>query len=202
MIGSVYSQYARLSIDGRGYYNFRDKNKLAMRVYAGIAKPYGNSSVLPYTRQFFSGGPNSIRAFSINSVGPGTYNQQNDSIGFLQLGGDVKLELNSEYRFGIYRFFKGAIFADAGNVWLLKSNPSTLGDPFSFSRFVNEIAVGAGVGLRIDVSFFILRFDLATPLRKPWLEQNNKWVINEINPGSSTWRKENLILNVAIGYPF
>jgi outer membrane protein assembly factor BamA len=202
VIGSVYSQYMRLSIDGRGYYNFRDKNKLAMRVYAGIGRPYGNSSVLPYTRQFFSGGPNSIRAFSINSVGPGTYNQQNDSIGFLQLGGDVKLELNSEYRFGIYRFLKGAIFADAGNVWLLKSNPSTSGDTFSFSRFVNEIAVGAGVGLRVDVSFFILRFDLATPLRKPWLEQNNKWVINEINPGSSTWRKENLILNVAIGYPF
>jgi len=202
VIGSVYSQYARLSIDGRCYYNFRDNNKLAMRVYAGIARPYGNSSVLPYTSQFFSGGPNSIRAFSINSVGPGTYNQQNDSIGFLQLGGDVKLELNSEYRFGIYRFLKGAIFADAGNVWLLKSNPSISGDPFSFSRFINEIAVGAGFGLRVDVSFFILRFDLATPLRKPWLDQNNKWVINDISPGSSTWRKENLILNVAIGYPF
>jgi outer membrane protein assembly factor BamA len=202
VIGSVYSQYARLSIDNRAYYNFRDKNKLAMRVFAGIAKPYGNSSVLPYARQFFSGGPNSIRAFSINSVGPGTYNQNNESIGFLQLGGDIKLELNSEYRFGIYRFFKGALFADAGNVWLLKSNPSTPGNPFSFSRFANEIAVGAGVGLRVDVSFFILRFDLATPLRKPWLEQNNKWVIKEINPGNSAWRKENLILNVAIGYPF
>ncbi|MFO7657174.1 MAG: BamA/TamA family outer membrane protein, partial [Bacteroidales bacterium] len=131
VIGSVYSQFARLGIDVRGYYTFRDNNKLALRAYAGIAKPYGNSSVLPYTRQFFSGGPNSIRAFSINSVGPGTYNQRNDSIGFLQLGGDIKLELNAEYRFGIYRFLKGAIFADAGNVWLLKSNPSTLGDPFS-----------------------------------------------------------------------
>ncbi|MDT8393224.1 MAG: BamA/TamA family outer membrane protein [Bacteroidales bacterium] len=202
VVGAVYSQFARLSIDGRWYYNFRDNNKLAMRVYAGIGKPYGNSSVLPYTRQFFSGGPSSIRAFNANSVGPGTYNQNNDSIGFIQLGGDVKLELNSEYRFGIYRFLKGAIFVDAGNVWLLKSNPSTLGDPFSFSRFVNEIAIGAGVGLRVDVSFFILRFDLATPLRKPWLEQNNKWVIDEINFGSSGWRRENLILNIAIGYPF
>ncbi|MFO7369031.1 MAG: BamA/TamA family outer membrane protein [Bacteroidales bacterium] len=202
VIGSVYSQYARLGFDARGFYNFRDNNKLAMRVFAGIAKPYGNSSVLPYTRQYFSGGPNSIRAFSINSVGPGTYYQNPDSIGFLQLGGDVKLELNSEYRFGIYRFFKGALFADAGNVWLLKSNPSTFGKPFSFSRFANEIAVGAGVGLRVDVSFFILRFDLATPIRKPWLEQKNKWVINEINFGNSAWRKENLILNVAIGYPF
>ena len=202
LIGSVYSQFARFSIDARGYYKFKDNNKLAMRLFAGIAMPYGNSSVLPYTRQFFSGGPNSIRAFSINSVGPGTYNQNNESIGFLQLGGDVKLEMNSEYRFGIYRFIKGAIFADAGNVWLLRTNPSPLGNPFSFPRFVNELAVGAGVGIRVDVSFFILRFDLATPLRKPWQEQNNKWVINEINPGSSAWRKENLILNVAIGYPF
>lgn len=202
VVGVVYSQFARLSIDGRGYYNFRDNNKLAMRAYAGIGKPYGNSSVLPYTRQFFSGGPSSIRAFSAYSVGPGTYNQNNDSIGFLHLGGDIKLELNLEYRFGIYRFLKGAIFVDAGNVWLLKSNPSTLGDPFSFSRFVNEIAVGTGVGLRVDVSFFILRFDLATPLRKPWREQNNKWVVDEFNLGSSGWRRENLILNIAIGYPF
>ena len=161
VVGSIYSQYAKLSIDGRGYYNFRDKNKLAMRVFAGVAKPYGNSSVLPYTRQFFSGGPNSIRAFQINSVGPGTYYQNNDNRGFLQLGGDIKLEMNAEYRFNIYRFFKGALFADAGNVWLLKSNPANTGSPFSFSGFYNEIAVGAGVGLRIDVSFFILRFDLA-----------------------------------------
>lgn len=200
--GSVYSQYARLSIEGRVFYNFIDKNKFVARVLAGVAKPYGNSSILPYTRQYFSGGPNSIRAFSINSVGPGTYNQNNDSIGFLQLGGDVKLELNSEYRFGIYRSFKGAVFVDAGNVWLLKSNPSTLGDPFSFSRFADEIAVGAGIGLRIDISFFVLRFDLATPLRKPWLEAGNKWVIDQINLGNPSWRSENLILNVAIGYPF
>jgi len=202
VVGSIYSQYARLSIDGRGFYNFIDKNKLAMRVFAGVAKPYGNSSILPYTKQFFSGGPNSIRAFSINSVGPGTYNQNNDSIGFLQLGGEVKLEMNAEYRFTIYHFFKGAIFVDAGNVWLLKSNPSTIGSPFSFSRFADEMAVGAGIGLRIDVSFFILRFDLATPLRKPWLEGNHRWVLNQINVGSPSWRSENLILNIAIGYPF
>jgi outer membrane protein insertion porin family len=202
VFGSIYSQYARISIDGRGFYNFKSKNKLAGRVYAGVARPYGNSSILPYTRQFFSGGPNSIRAFSINSVGPGTYNQNNDSLGFLQLGGEVKLEMNAEYRFTIYRFFKGAVFADAGNVWLLKSNPSMIGSSFSFSRFADEIAVGAGIGLRIDVSFFILRFDLATPLRKPWLEENNRWVINEIDFGNPSWRSDNLILNIAIGYPF
>lgn len=200
--GSIYSQFAKLSLDGRAYYNFRDKNKLAMRIFAGVAKPYGNSSVLPYTKQFFSGGPNSIRAFHINSVGPGTYYQDIDNKGFLRLGGDVKLETNVEYRFTIYNYFKGAIFVDAGNVWSLKSNPSDVGSPFKISKFANELAVGAGMGLRLDVSFFILRFDLAMPLRKPWLEENHRWVTNQIDFTSSAWRKDNLVLNVAIGYPF
>ena len=200
--GAIYSQFARVSADSRLYYNFKDKSKLAMRVFAGAAKPYGNSLVLPYTKQFFSGGPNSIRAFHINSVGPGTFLQESDNTWFLQLGGDVKLELNAEYRFDIFRFLKGAVFTDAGNVWLLKSNPGNAENPFSFSRFPKEIAVGAGFGLRIDVSFFILRFDFAMPLRKPWLDENQRWVINQIEFGSSAWRKENLILNVAIGYPF
>ena len=173
-----------------------------MRVFAGAAIPYGNSSALPYTKQFFSGGPNSIRAFHINSVGPGTVQQNADNNGFLQLGGDIRLEMNAEYRFNIFRFFKGALFTDAGNVWLLKSNPANTGSPFSFSGFYHELAVGAGIGLRVDISFVILRFDLATPLRKPWLEENQRWVINQINFGNSSWRRENLILNIAIGYPF
>ena len=110
--------------------------------------------------------------------------------------------MNGEYRFNIYKYFKGALFVDAGNVWLQKSNPSTLGSPFAFSSFMNELAVGAGFGLRVDVSFFILRFDLAMPLRKPWLEENQRWVINQIKPTAPAWRNENLMLNIAIGYPF
>ena len=201
--GSVYSQFAKLSVDARGYYNFRDKNIMAMRFFAGVAKSYGNSDVLPYSKQFFSGGPNSIRAFHINSLGPGTYSQNTDKIGFLQLGGDVKLEMNAEYRFGIMRYLKGALFVDAGNVWLIKANAGNIGTPFMFSKFLDEVAVGTGVGLRIDVSFFILRFDLAMPLRKiPKEEQNFRWVANDINFGSSAWRGDNLILNIAIGYPF
>jgi outer membrane protein assembly factor BamA len=175
---------------------------MALRFFAGVAKPFGNSSVLPYTKQFFSGGPNSIRAFQINSVGPGTYLQNVDYRGILQLGGDIKLEINGEYRFNIYRFIKGALFIDAGNVWLQKSNPSDVGSRFLISRFMNEVAVGAGFGARIDVSFFILRFDLAMPLRKPWLEENQRWVTNQINFANSSWRRDNLVLNVAIGYPF
>lgn len=202
VVGSTYSQYAKLSVEGRAYYNFMDKNKIALRVYAGVADPYGNSSTLPYSKQFFSGGPNSIRAFQINSLGPGTYMQKTKTNEFLQLGGDIKLEMNAEYRFGIYRFLKGAIFVDAGNVWLQKSNPSTIGTPFLFPTFLNEMAVGTGAGLRLDVSFFILRFDLAMPLRKPWLPENQRWVTNQINFSSPAWRSQNLILNIAIGYPF
>jgi len=202
VIGSVFSQYGKLSIDGRAFYNFKDKNKIAVRIFMGVAKPYGNSSTLPYTKQFFSGGPNSLRAFHINSVGPGNYHQIALTNGFLQMGGDVKLEMNAEYRFTFYRYIKGAVFADAGNVWLLKSNPADIGTPFTFSGIFNEIAVGAGIGIRIDVSFFILRFDMAMPLRKPWLENRNRWVMNQINFGNNGWRRDNLILNVAIGYPF
>lgn len=202
IVGSIYSQFAKLSVDFRSYYTVDVNNKLAMRFFAGVAKPYGNSSILPYSKQFFSGGANSLRAFQINSVGPGTHFQDGTTRGFLQLGGDIKLELNGEFRFSIYRFFKGALFADAGNVWLHKSSPASIGSPFLFSQFMNEIAVGTGVGVRFDVSFFLLRFDLAFPLRKPWLEDNHRWVTNQINFGSSAWRKDNLILNVAIGYPF
>jgi len=200
--GSVYSQYAKVSADGRLYYNFRDNNKLVLRAFAGVGDPYGNSSTLPYSKQFFSGGPNSIRAFQINSLGPGTYLQNTIPNEFLQLGGDIKLETNAEYRFGIYRFIKGALFVDAGNVWLQKSNAQNIGTPFAFNSFMNEVAVGAGVGLRFDVSFFVLRFDVAMPLRKPWLQDNHRWVINQINFADPSWRSNNLILNIAIGYPF
>jgi outer membrane protein assembly factor BamA len=172
-----------------------------LRLFAGAGVPYGNSSLLPYSKQFFSGGPNSIRAFAINSLGPGTYHQNDSTESFLQLGGDIKLETNAEYRFTIYKFLKGAFFMDAGNCWLIHANNALGIQPFS-SNFLDELAVGAGFGLRMDVSFFILRFDLATPLRKPWLTGPNKWVLNQTDLTSSSWRKENLILNVAIGYPF
>ena len=200
--GSVYSQFARFSLDGRSYYNLNTKSVLVSRALIGLAVPYGNTNTLPYSKQFFAGGPNGLRAFHINSLGPGNYNQALDSSDFLQLGGDVKVEANVEYRFNIISYLKGALFVDAGNVWELKSNPANVGTPFGFSSFVSEVAVGAGAGIRIDLSFFVLRFDLAMPLRKPWLEPNQRWVIKDINLGSSSWRRENLLLNIAIGYPF
>ncbi|MDD2284822.1 MAG: BamA/TamA family outer membrane protein [Paludibacter sp.] len=201
LFGSVYAQFVKFGVDGRMYQRFSDKHLLALRFIGGVAKAYGNSTTLPYNKQFFSGGPSSIRAFPINSVGPGNYQQINTS-GFTQLGGDIKLELNVEYRFDIYSFLKGALFIDAGNVWLQPSNPSPTYSPFNISTCIDELAVGTGFGLRFDVSFFVLRFDLATPLRKPWFTQGNRWVVGKINPFTSEWRKENLMLNIAIGYPF
>lgn len=203
VVGSVYSQFGRISLDGRSYINTGKRNKLVFRLFAGMGKPYGNSSTLPYVKQFFSGGPNSIRAFKINSLGPGSYQQSSDKKNaFLQMGGDIKVESNAEFRIDIIRFLKAAVFVDAGNIWLTKANPANTVPAFSFSDFPKEIAVGAGVGLRADLSFFVLRFDLATPLRKPWLPEGERWVINKISFGNSYWRSENLILNVAIGYPF
>ncbi len=200
--GYIYSQFFKISLDLRNYVNFK-KNKLVWRLFTGVGKAYGNSSTLPYIKQYFSGGPNSIRAFAINSIGPGTQSLQGSGASiFLQQGGDIKYESNIEYRFAIYKSLKGAVFTDAGNIWLFKSNPALNGDPFSFFKFYKELAVGAGIGLRVDISFFVLRFDLATPLCKPWLSEDHRWVINRIKPGDGLWRSDNLILNVAIGYPF
>lgn len=202
VLNTIYSQYASVNLDSRVYFNLGGKNKVVLRAYTGLALPYGNSGSLPYSKKLFCGGPSSIRAFATNSLGPGNYLQTASNAGFLQLGGNIKLEMNAEYRFGIYRFLKGAIFVDAGNVWLEEENPWHIGNTFTMLSLLNEVAVGAGIGLRMDMSFLVLRFDLATPLRKPWLEPNRRWVTNQIDLSSSTWRNENLILNVAIGYPF
>ncbi|MEO8147539.1 MAG: BamA/TamA family outer membrane protein [Bacteroidia bacterium] len=201
--GSVYSQFARFTLDIRDYINLTSKSKFAFRLYTGTGVAYGNSSTLPYTRRFFSGGPNSIRAFQINSVGPGTLEPQADlSTIYLETGGDIKIEGNAEYRCNLFSILRGAVFIDAGNVWLLRATPEVDSQPFAFSSFYKELAVGGGIGLRADASFFVLRFDLAAPFRKPWLPENSRWVLNEINLGSPTWRKDNLVLSIAIGYPF
>ncbi len=121
---------------------------------------------------------------------------------FFGQGGDIKLEANTEFRFPIVSIVKGALFVDAGNIWLLQEDPDRPGSKFSGKTFLDEIAVGTGVGLRFDLSFFILRLDLAFPLRVPYLPQGERWVTNKIDFGNSSWLKNNLLLNVAIGYPY
>ncbi len=203
-LGAPYSQYSRFSFDVRHYLNLDKRSQLVSRILTGVGVPYGNSTVMPYTKQFFIGGNSSVRAFQVRSLGPGTYRPEEGARrNFLvDQAGDLKLEGNLEYRFPIYSVFKGALFADAGNIWILRSDPSKPGGTFNTSTFINELAVGTGAGLRIDASFFVLRLDLAFPLRKPYLPENERWVIDEVKFGMPNWRKENLVLNIAIGYPF
>jgi len=198
-----YSQYVRTQLDGRFYHQFDTHNKIATRLQAGLGYAYGNSENMPYIKQFSMGGSSSLRAFPVRSVGPGTYNYlDQDSIVFIDQRADIKLEANLEYRFDIIKVLKGAVFLDAGNIWLIREDSLRPGGQFNKSKFIKEFAVGTGFGLRFDFNFFVLRFDLAFPLRKPYRDQNNRWVFDEIDFGSSAWRRENLILNIAIGYPF
>ncbi len=198
-----YSQYVRTQLDGRYYHQFDTHNKIATRLLAGLGYAYGNSENMPYIKQFSVGGSSSLRAFPARSVGPGTFNYlEQDSVVFIDQRADIKLEANLEYRFDIIKVMKGAVFLDAGNIWLIRDDSLRAGGQFNRSTFIKEIAVGTGLGLRLDFNFFVLRFDLAFPLRKPYREEKNRWVFDEINFGSSNWRRENLILNIAIGYPF
>ncbi|CAH8283205.1 outer membrane protein assembly factor BamA [Mariniflexile fucanivorans] len=202
ILGVPFSQYSKLEMDFRHYYNFNKQTTLASRIIVGAGIPYGNSEELPFIKQFFIGGTSSIRAFRARSIGPGTFNGNEVTNSFLpDQSGDLKLELNTELRTTLYKFVKGALFVDAGNIWLLNESAEKPGAKFS-GQFLNELAVGAGVGLRFDFSFLVLRTDFAFPLRKPYLQEGNRWVIDDISFGNSGWRKENLIFNLAIGYPF
>lgn len=198
LFGSPYSQFARTDIDIRHYWRFNRRAKLASRFIAGIGYAYGNSSVLPYTKQFSIGGSSSIRAFRARSVGPGVYERQSD-VRFAEQTADIKLEANVEYRFDIVGSFKGAFFLDAGNIWTLKEDENRPGAKFDSGKFLSQIAVGTGAGLRFDIEFFILRFDLAFPLKVPTAD---RWSFSEIAIADREWRKQNLVLNIAIGYPF
>lgn len=197
-----FSQYVKIENDFRFYRKTAEKSSIATRLIAGFALPYGNSEFIPFSRQFFVGGSNSIRAFRARTLGPGSFDPRTATQGFIfDQSGDIKLELNAEYRANLYRFLNVAVFADAGNIWLVNEDPDRPGARFS-KDWLKEVAVGAGVGLRLDFNILVLRLDLAMPLRVPYYEENDRWAFDSIDFGNSTWRKENLILNIAIGYPF
>jgi len=205
IFGMIYSQYYKFDIDVRHYFNTIDHSPLlASRLIAGIGIPYGNSATLPYVKQFFIGGSNSVRAFVSHGLGPGSYKIPDSVIAksFIDQAGDIKLEANTEFRFPIVSILKGALFVDAGNIWLLREDPSRPGGMFSGKAFLDQVAVGTGFGVRLDLSFFIIRCDLAFPLRVPSLPDNERWIIRKIDFGDPSWRTNNLVLNVAIGYPF
>jgi outer membrane protein assembly factor BamA len=193
--GSVYSQFVKLTTDVRYYRNIRDVS-FAFRLYAGVGIPYTNSEVMPYVEQFYSGGSNSIRAFMARSVGPGTIKTEDDAE-IIDQTGDIKLEGNFEFRFGISKILRGALFIDAGNIWLIEDPDDTRpGSEFSFSTFGKQLAVGTGLGLRFDFGFFILRTDVGFPLRTTYVENGSNWYQSV----SDSWHDK--VFSLAIGYPF
>ena len=197
-----FSQYAKMEHDLRWYHKISEKQSFASRFIAGIAYPYGNSEFMPFSRQFFVGGSNSIRAFRARTLGPGSYDPRSQPADFFfDQAGDVKLELNAEYRANLVKFLNVAAFVDAGNIWLINNDEKRPGGKFS-KDFLSEIAMGAGVGLRLDFNILILRLDFSVPIRVPYYDKGDRWMFDKINFGDKSWRKDNLMLNIAIGYPF
>jgi outer membrane protein assembly factor BamA len=199
LLGEVFSQYVRFRPELRYYQPLgRKGDMLATRLLVSAGLPYGNSEVLPYVKQFYSGGTNSLRAFRARSVGPGSYVPVRNDDALVDQTGDIKFEVNTEFRFTIAGFFKGALFADAGNIWLFNDDPQRPGAKFGWSTALDELALGAGFGLRFDPQVIVVRLDLATPLRDPALPKGDRWVFDDLKPKIF----DNMVFNIAIGYPF
>ncbi|MEL6389352.1 MAG: BamA/TamA family outer membrane protein [Bacteroidota bacterium] len=199
--GLEVAQYVRLENDIRYYKQVRPRSSFAARFNVGIGIPYGIPSesgaveVIPYIRQFFVGGPNSIRGWQLRELGPGSYqhvpNTENEP--FFQAA-DFKLEMNTEYRFDLFYVFEGAVFADAGNVWTLANDETRPGSKFA-SRFLSEMAVSAGWGLRLDFDYFLFRFDFGYKVRSPFADEEGRhWFVNDNGVLGN--------INFAINYPF
>ena len=204
VFGENFAQFTRLENDFRYKYDLNPTITWANRAIVGLGVPYGNSLQLPFVSQFFVGGNNSLRAFRARGVGPGTYARKGTAAEeFLGNNtGDVKLELNTEMRFKLNNFLNTALFVDAGNVWMYKDE-YIYGDGSLFTKnFYKELAVGTGLGFRLDFTFIIFRIDVATPVVKPWLDKGEKYVLKNIKPFDKTWRKDNVVWNFAVGLPF
>jgi outer membrane protein assembly factor BamA len=194
LFGLPYAQYVRPDADFRYYEIFPNNFSLVYRFYGGIGIPYGNSTVLPFEKAFFAGGANGMRGWKMYSLGPGSYNNENGSATFNQIG-DIQLEGNIEYRFPVYHWIRAALFIDAGNIWLLENSPDLPGGKFLFSEFLGQVALDAGLGIRFDFDFFIFRFDPAIRVHDPSYPPGDRWYFNKMQISDIMW-------NFGIGYPF
>ncbi len=205
-----YAQYAKFDFDGRHYFTF-PRSVFAMRFYGGYGLPYGQSPTLPYIKQYFAGGPFSLRGWRIRSLGPGSYynTKYTNNPNQVDLTGDIKLEFNGEYRFPITPLFagsvkmNGALFTDVGNIWLAKKDDNYSGGEFRLNTLGQDFAADMGIGVRFDiVSFLTIRFDVGIPVKEPYIFTNGGWVFNKIDFHNSTWRANNIVPVLTIGYPF
>lgn len=196
LLNSPYAQFLKLTSEVRTLLRIRGKHQLAARLMGGIIYAYGNQTVAPYSEQFYIGGANSIRAFTVRSLGPGTYHPASDAkYSYIDQTGDIKFEANVEYRFPLFADLYGATFLDAGNVWLIRKEEGRPGGQLTLKNFAKSIALGTGVGLRYDLEFLVLRFDLGIALHAPY------------DTGKSGYYnipkfKDGLGFHFAIGYPF
>ncbi len=196
IFGSSFSQFVKGSAEMKYYHRFRAEHWLATRLFIGAEHAYGNSKEVPYSEQFYIGGANSIRAFTIRSLGPGSYIPAKDDVdGYFDQTGTFKLEANIEYRFPIWGDLHGAAFVDAGNIWLLKKDPKRPGGELDRKTFLKDIALGTGIGLRYDIGMLVLRGDLGIGIHAPY-DTGKKGYYN------MTSFKNSLAFHLAIGYPF
>ncbi len=195
-----YANYIKLEIEQRHVKTLSPRKAFAFRTNVGIALPYGPfSQVVPYVKQYYVGGPNSIRAWSVRQIGPGGFFEEESNTSPFYQTGDLRMEMNMEYRFDMFWLIEGAIFLDVGNVWLLKKDEARPNANIS-KDFWKQFAMGTGFGFRFDFSYFILRFDLGYPLRNHYLntETNSYWKYQSLNE----LRFNDINFNLAIGYPF
>ena len=192
----AYAQYAKADFDITRNIQFRYNNALVLHLGFGIAYPYGNSTILPFEKRYFSGGANSVRGWSVRGLGPGSYKGQDGNIDFINQTGDMKLDLNAEYRAHLFWKFNGVLFVDAGNIWTLRNYDDQPGGQFRFDTFWKQIAVSYGLGLRLNFDYFILRFDLGVKAIDPAGEGNDHYPI--IHPRPS----RDFTFHFAVGMPF
>lgn len=195
LFGNKFAQFVKLTSEIRYNYALGRRQHLVGRLMGGVAYSYGNAVTTPYSEQFYIGGANSIRAFTIRTIGPGSYHPADTKYGYLDQTGDIKFEANLEYRFPILGDLHGAAFLDAGNVWLLRYDENRLGGQLKWGSFLKDLALGTGVGLRYDLTFIVLRLDMGIGLHVPY-DTGKKGYYNIPS------FKDGMGLHLAIGYPF
>ncbi len=191
-----FAQYVKTDFDFAKNIMIDDRNSLVFHIATGVAIPYGNSKSLPFEKLYFSGGANSVRGWSVRSLGPGRYHGNSGSLDYVNHTGDIKLDLNVEYRTHLFWKLNGAAFIDAGNVWTLKSRYTDDTGQFAFNRFYKEIAVSYGLGVRFDLDFLILRFDGGMKAINPMESGADRFPV--IRPDFS----RDFAFHFAVGYPF
>jgi outer membrane protein assembly factor BamA len=192
-LGIRYAQFVRGEADYRYYKFLNPESNLVFRIAGGIGVPYGNSEVLPVEKGFYAGGANGIRGWEIRALGPGSFSDPENEFDKM---GEIWMESNVEYRFPLYSFLKGAVYVDAGNIWLLRENLDFPGGEFDAATFSDQIAISTGFGFRVDLSFFIFRVDTGIKLKDPSKEISDRWI------DVSKLRLRDVVWNFGIGYPF